>query len=157
MALTFMRPIAQRIGALPWLPTYLPQIVKVDKAIQRVSRGRLTLLWFAGLPNLTLRVPGRRTGIVRETPLLTTPYDGGWLIAGSNFGGAKPPVWVHNLTAVETADILVDGHHLRVRWRELSGDERAAAWRAMLRTWRNYALYEKKTSRTIRVFLLERA
>jgi len=40
---------------------------------------------------------------------------------------------------------------------ELTGEERATAWRTMLETWPNYAKYEQRTERTIPVFRLERA
>jgi hypothetical protein len=39
--------------------------------------------------------------------------------------------------------------------RELTGDEREAAWKHMLKTWPNYAKYAERTDRTIPVFLME--
>src|SRR5688500_16030722 len=99
-----LTPLAVRIGAIPWLPRLLPQIVACDKALQRVSRGRVTILDVAGLPNLVLTVPGRKSGIPRTNPLLCVPHDGGWLIAGSYFGGPTTPLWVNNLRATETAE-----------------------------------------------------
>ena len=147
-------PLAVRIGALPWLPNHLPKIVKVDEAIQKVTRGRFTLLSLAGLPSLTLTVPGRKSGIPRSTPLLTTPLEDGWVIAGSYFGGPKMPLWVGNLRATETATIRFKGKDHTVSWREVEGEERARIWQRMLATWPNYALYEKKTDRLIPVFVL---
>ena len=38
--------------------------------------------------------------------------------------------------------------------RRLEGDERAAAWSHMLETWPNFAKYEQRTDRRIKVFLL---
>ncbi len=38
--------------------------------------------------------------------------------------------------------------------RKLDGDERAAAWSHMLKTWPNFARYEQRTDRRIKVFLL---
>lgn len=75
--------------------------------LQRVTKGRVSILDIAGLPNLTLTVPGRTSGIPRSTPLLRVPYDGTWLIAGSYFGGPTMPLWVHNLRATQTAQISV--------------------------------------------------
>ena len=149
-----LTPLAVRIGGISWMPKLLPQIVTVDKALQRVSRGRVSVLDVAGLPNLTLTVPGRKSGLPRSTPLLAVPHEGGWLIAGSYFGGPKTPVWVHNLRATETAEVSVEGRRRRVRWRELDGAERERAWQVMLRTWPNYAKYEQRTDRRIPVFHL---
>ena len=94
-----LTPLAVRIGAIPWMPRFLPQIMWVDKLIQRLTRGRLTLLDIAGLPNLVLTVIGRKSGIARETPLLCVPYGEDILIAGSNFGSDKEPMWVKNIEA----------------------------------------------------------
>lgn len=147
-------PLAIRIGALPWLPRYLPQIVWVDKLIQRLTRGRLTLVDLAGLPNLMLTVVGRRSGIPRDTPLLCVPYGERYLVAGSNFGAPKPPLWVGNLEAAEECTIRVKGRTSPARARVLEGDERAAAWEHMLQVWPNYSKYQESTDRVIKVFLL---
>ena len=45
--MNFLTPLAIRIGSIPWLPRLLPQITAIDKLLQRVTRGRLTLLRIA--------------------------------------------------------------------------------------------------------------
>ena len=152
-----LTPLAVRIGAVSWMPKLLPQVVACDKALQRVSRGRVTILDLAGLPNLMLTVPGRKSGVPRTTPLLCVPHDGGWLIAGSYFGGPKMPLWVNNLRATERAEIRTHGKTVPVSWREVEGEERARMWLVMLETWPNYAKYEERTDRTIPVFHLRPA
>ena len=158
MKLTVMTPLAIRIGAIPWMPRLLPQITATDKFIQRVSRGRVTILDIAGLPNLMLTVTGRKSGVPRTTPLLCVPYESGNLIAGSNFGGEKKPVWVVNVRAAEEkgepVGVRVDGEERRVSVREVTGPERDRLWEHMIRTWPNYAKYAERTDRTIPVFLL---
>jgi deazaflavin-dependent oxidoreductase (nitroreductase family) len=149
-----LTPIAVRIGAISWMPRLLPQIVVVDKALQRLSRGRVSLLDVAGLPNLALTVPGRKSGIPRTTPLLCVPHEGGWLIAGSYFGGPSMPLWVTNLRAADGATVRQRGREVRVDAREVEGEERARMWQVMLRTWPNFAKYEQRTDRRIPVFLL---
>lgn len=153
-AMGLLTPLAVRIGALSWMPRLLPQIVWTDTRLQRLSGGRLSVLDIAGLPNLTLVVAGRKSGIPRSTPLLAVPDGADWLIAGSYFGGPTMPVWVHNLRAAATAEIQVGRERRTVTWRELADDERAAAWRTMLATWPNYAKYEQRTDRLIPVFRL---
>jgi deazaflavin-dependent oxidoreductase (nitroreductase family) len=151
-----LTPVAVRIGAISWMPKLLPQIVWMDKNLQKVTKGRLSLLDLAGLPNLTLTVPGRKSGIPRSTPLLCVPYRRGWLVAGSYFGGPKTPIWVANLRATERAQIRFAREQIDVSWTELEGAERAAAWQSMLEVWPNYAKYEERTDRVIPVFLLQR-
>lgn len=149
-----LTPIAIRIGSISWMPKLLPQIVWFDTRLQKATRGRVTVLDLAGLPNLALTVPGRKSGIPRTTPLLCVPYQGGWLIAGSNFGGPKVPLWVGNLRACSKADISVDGTVRSVSWREVEDEERAAAWQAMLQTWPVFTKYEERTDRVIPIFWL---
>ena len=56
-----LTPLAMRIGAITWLTRFLPQIMWLDKLLQRLTRGRLTLLDIAGLPNVLLTAIGRRS------------------------------------------------------------------------------------------------
>ena len=149
-----LTPLAVRVGAISWLPRLLPQIVRIDELLQRATRGRVTLLDIAGLPNLVLTVRGRRTGRARSTPLLCVPYGEGYLIAGSNFGGPKQPAWVSNLEAAGTGTIAVGGATRPFTAREVAGPERALVWPHMLQTWPNFAMYERRTDRVIKVFEL---
>lgn len=149
-----MRPVAIRVGRLSWLPKFLPLIVRLDMLIRKLSRGRISLLSFAGLPEVFLTVVGRKSGIPRTTPLLCAPHDGGWLVAGSNWGQPQPPAWMFNLSAAETATVEFKGREYTVVPRILEGEERAAAWQVMLGVWPNYDVYAAKVDREIRVFRL---
>src|SRR3954447_7594522 len=125
-----LTPLAIRIGAIPWMPKLLPQVVWLDRNLHRVSGGRVTVLHIAGLPNLNLTVKGRKSGVERTTPLLCVPDGDTILIAGSYFGGPKMPLWVGNLRAAGGEGKAELGRETcRVHATELSGDERAAAWR----------------------------
>lgn len=151
-----LRPLAIRIGALPGLSRRSKQIIAVDRLIQRLTRGRLTLLTLAGLPSLLLTVRGRKSGELRSTPLLCVPHDDGWLVVGSNWGHPKPPSWALNLEAATRAWVLFDGSEHTVSVRVAEGDERERLWQVLLGTWPNYALYAQRTERRLPVFVLER-
>ncbi len=148
-------PLAVKIGSLSWMPKLLPQVVWVDKNLQRVTGGRVTVLDLAGLPNLILTVTGRKSGLPRSTPLLCVPHEGGWLIAGSYFGAPTTPAWVANLRAAGKAEIRYDAETATVTAREIEGQERDRMWQVMLATWPNFAKYEERTDRVIPVFYLE--
>lgn len=148
-------PVAIKIGAIPWMPRFLPQLTWIDRTLSRLTGGRVTLMRLAGLPSMVLTVVGRKSGTVRSTPVLCVPYERGYLVAGSNFGGPKPPVWVLNVRSAETVTINLSGHSLTAVPRELTGDEKAAAWAHMLKTWPNYAKYQERTERVIPVFLMQ--
>jgi len=149
-----LTPIAVKVGSIPWLPRYLSQIMWVDNLIRRVTRGRITLLDIAGLPNLVLTVRGRKSGIPRSMPLLCVPDGQDILIAGSNFGGAKEPVWVKNIEATSEVRVSFRRRETPMLVRRLEGDERAAAWSLMVETWPNFLMYEKRTDRQIKLFRL---
>jgi len=136
------------------MPKLLPQITWTDKQLQRLTRGRVGLLDIAGLPHLMLTLPGRKSGVLRSTPLLCVPWQGGWLIAGSHFGGPKAPVWTFNLRATDTAEVRYRRRHHTCGWRELEGEERSRAWAHMRTVWPNYDKYVEWTDRVIPVFLL---
>ena len=146
--------VAIWLGGLSWLPRFLRQITAIDKVLQRVTKGQWSLLRIAGLPSMMLTVLGRKSGVARSTPILCVPYGDGHLIAGSNFGGRKPPVWVLNVRAADRVTVMVDGRTHDAVPRELTGEERAAAWEHMLQTWPNYAKYAERTDRVIPVFWL---
>ncbi|RPA57810.1 nitroreductase family deazaflavin-dependent oxidoreductase [Gordonia oryzae] len=150
-----LTPLAVRIGSIPWMPRYLPQIVKCDNVIRAVTGERYGLLDIAGLPNTTVVVAGRRSGKERQTRLLAVPRSGGrWLIAGSYFGGEKTPQWVYNLRATDSAEIIDRGRRRAVRVAELHDDHRAAAWQELRSVWPNFDIYQKRTDRLIPVFEL---
>lgn len=149
-----LMPLAVRVGAISWMPRLLPQIVSVDRLIQSLSRGRLTLLDIAGLPNLMLTVIGRRSGVPRSTPLLCVPDGDRILIAGSYFGGPIEPLWVKNIEANPLVTARYRGRTYDLEARAVLGAERALAWEAMVRVWPNFVRYEQRTTRTIKVFEL---
>lgn len=131
-------------------------VVTVDRWLDRVSRGRVPLLRIAGLPTLTLHVPGRKSGALRSTPLLCASWGNGMIIVGSNWGGQKTPAWVHNLRAAGEGEVAISvyGAQLDVDVRELTGDERESAWSAAVRVWPNYEIYARRTTRELPVFHL---
>jgi len=127
-----LTPVAVRVGSISWMPKLLPQITATDKFIQRVTKGKVTILDIAGLPNLTLTVKGRKSGVPRTTPLLCTPHESGYLVG-----------------------VLADGSTRQAAVREITGAERDQKWAVMTKTWPNYKLYAERTDRTIPVFFLD--
>lgn len=149
-----MRPLVIWIGGLPGLWRLHRGLVATDRFLHRRSGGRLSLVRMGGLPGLMLSVRGRRSGELRQVPLLYVPDQGTWLVAGSNWGHPKPPAWVYNLAAADRAEINVEGRRIEVVPEELAGAARGEAWATMCRYWPNYATYAERTDREIRVFRL---
>lgn len=155
--MALLTPVGIRIAALPFMPKLLPQIVSTDKKLLALTRGKLSVLDLAGLPNITLTTIGRKSGLPRLAQLLAVPRpDGSWLTAGSNFGQEAQPIWVLNVEANPKVEVTRKGRTTPMLARKLEGAERLAARDEMMKVWPNIALYEKRTAggREIKIFHL---
>jgi deazaflavin-dependent oxidoreductase (nitroreductase family) len=77
-------------------------------------------------------------------------------VLGTNFGGPRTPAWVFNLRARPEAVLVHGGREIAVRARLLAGAERERVLAAARRTYRGYALYQRRAAhREICVFALE--
>ena len=110
---------------------------------------------FAGSTLLLLHTTGAKSGQPRLSPLAYHLVDGRMLIIGSYAGAPKDPAWVHNLRANPTAHVEVGTTSYDVDVRELSTDERDAAYPRIVERAPVFADYQAKTSRVIPLFELE--
>ncbi|MFF8872496.1 nitroreductase family deazaflavin-dependent oxidoreductase [Streptomyces massasporeus] len=150
--------VVQKVSSTRGFARVAPHVVPaLDRAVHRLTRGRV-LLSAQLLPGVVLTSTGARSGLPRRTPLACMPEGDGrsWILVGSNFGRPGHPAWSHNLLAHPDAEISWKGRDVPVTARLLAGEERAAAWRALLRFWPPYAAYQARVEREIRVFRLVR-
>lgn len=150
--------IVQKVSSTRGFAKVAPYVVPaVDRAVHRLTRGKV-LLSAMLLPGVILTSTGARSGQRRRTPLACMPEEGGrsWILVGSNFGRTGHPAWTHNLLAHPDAEINFKGRDIPVTARLLAGQERAAAWRAVLAFWPPYATYQARVMREIRIFRLVR-
>jgi deazaflavin-dependent oxidoreductase (nitroreductase family) len=107
-----------------------------------------------GQPVIVLTSVGAKTGKLRKTPLMRVEHDGEYAVVASLGGAPKHPVWYYNLTAnphVELQDGPVKKDYLA---KEVHGEEYAAWFERAVAAWPDYAEYQKKTTRTMPVFVL---
>ncbi|MFF4802448.1 nitroreductase family deazaflavin-dependent oxidoreductase [Streptomyces sp. NPDC001351] len=148
--------LVQKVSSTRGFAKVAPHVVPaLDKAVHRLTRGKY-LLSAQMLPGVILTTTGARSGLPRRTPLACMPEEGGWLLIGSNFGRTDHPAWTHNLLARPDADISWKGQDIPVTARLLEGEERGAAWKALLAFWPPYATYQARVEREIRVFRVVR-
>jgi deazaflavin-dependent oxidoreductase (nitroreductase family) len=135
-------------------------IPRSDLALQRATRGRLSLTTAIGMPFLLLETTGRRTGRPRVTPLTYATQGTDILVVGSNWGQPRQPAWALNLRAKPEAVAVLRGKRIPVTARTLAGAERAEAWQLLLAVWPAYDDYVERVqvhaAREIMVFRLER-
>jgi len=117
-----------------------------------------TTLRDTGLPVIIVTHTGNKTGAVRKTPLMRVKDGANYVLVGSQGGAPKHPVWVHNLRAnakVEIRDLTVVQ---TMQAREVTdAAERARLWKLAVAAYPPYEDYQKRTARTIPVFVAEPA
>ncbi len=123
--------------------------------LYRVSNGRLV----GGAKDVTVMMittPGRRTGIPRSTCVRYLDAAEGFVVWGTGSGSQRDPDWFRNLRKVAVADVQVAARTIKVRPRELTGDERALMWRdVILARAPEVEKVATKAGRTIPVAVLE--
>ncbi|WP_149825047.1 nitroreductase/quinone reductase family protein [Streptomyces tailanensis] len=148
----------QKVSSAPAFARVAPYVIPaLDRAAHRVTRGRV-LLSAQLLPGVVLTAIGAKSGVPHRTPLACMPEEGGgsWLLVGSNFGRTDHPAWTGNLLAHPDAEISWKGRDIPVTAHLLEGEERAAAWKELLRFWPPYSTYQARVEREIRVFRIVR-
>lgn len=122
----------------------------------RANSGKATSGPFFGKPVLILTHTGAKTGQIRESPLAYTRSGEGYVVIASKGGAPTNPDWYHNLVANPDVTLEVEGEELKVRAREVTGEERDRLYAAQVEVLPGFADYEKQTSRKIPVLVLER-
>ncbi|MFD9430419.1 nitroreductase/quinone reductase family protein [Streptomyces sp. NPDC060002] len=146
----------QKISSTRTFAKVAPHVIPaLDRAVHRLTRGKV-LLSAQMLPGVILTSTGARSGLPRRAPLACMPGErgGSWILIGSNFGRTGHPAWTGNLLAHPDAEINWKGTDIPVTAVLLTGEERAAVWKALLAFWPPYATYQARVEREIRLFRL---
>lgn len=110
-----------------------------------------------GLPVIIVTTVGNKSGNVRKTPLMRVEHEGQYALVASQGGAPTHPVWYYNLIADPSSVEIQDGPApFAVAVHEATGDERAIWWERAVAAFPPYAEYQKKTERTIPVFVATR-
>lgn len=126
------------------------------RALLKLSFGKLG--WsFSGMPALELTTIGRKSGQPRAVMLTSPLREGSALVVVASRGGDdKPPAWLLNLQANPAVEVSVQGAPKQsMVARVATPDERARMWPQIAGRYKNYAGYQRKTTRQIPLVLLE--
>ena len=107
-----------------------------------------------GKPVIVLTSVGAKTGKLRKTPLMRVEHDGEYAVVASLGGAPRHPVWYYNLAANPHVELQDGPVKKDYRAREVHGEEYAAWFARAVATWPDYAEYQKKTTRTMPIFVL---
>jgi F420H(2)-dependent quinone reductase len=97
---------------------------------------------------------GAKTGKIRKTPLMRVEHDGEYAVVASLGGAPEHPVWYYNLTANPHVELQDGPVKKDYQAREVHDADYATWWERAVAAWPDYAEYQKKTTRTIPVFVL---
>ena len=127
---------------------------KLNVPLYRLSGGRL----FGQLdraPVLLLTTVGRRSGQPRTAPVVYLADGERLIVIGSNAGHERAPAWSLNLEANPLAEVELRSERRQVRARVAEGEERAQLWRKVNEMYGGFDEYSARTTRDIRLFVLE--
>lgn len=114
--------------------------------------------YFEGQNMVLLHNTGAKSGTEYVTPLVYQQLDGGDIAIFASYGGApKDPAWFANVVANPELTVEVGTESFPVTARVTEGDERDRIWGQQKADVPTFADYEKATTRTIPVVVLERA
>jgi deazaflavin-dependent oxidoreductase (nitroreductase family) len=120
------------------------------------ANGQATSGPFVGKPVLILTHKGAKSGQFRESPLAYTRSGDDYVVIASKGGADTNPDWYHNLVANPEVKLEVNGEEFKARAKVTEGEERDRLYAAQVEVLPGFADYEKKTTRKIPVFVLER-
>jgi deazaflavin-dependent oxidoreductase (nitroreductase family) len=107
-----------------------------------------------GGPVIVLTSLGAKTGKLRKSPLMRVEHDGEYAVVASLGGAPKNPVWYYNLAANPHVELQDGPVKKDYQAREVHGEEYATWFKRAVAVWPDYAEYQKKTTRTMPIFVL---
>jgi deazaflavin-dependent oxidoreductase (nitroreductase family) len=150
----FERAAAAAVASRPGAWFYVNVAPHLDRALMRISGGRLTTAG-AGRVGL-LKVRGAKSGVERHTPLVYTRDGDSVLLVASRGGDVKHPAWYRNVVANPDVRFAIRGDERAFRARKATADERPRLWKLVNRTYPGYAVYQRRAGdREIPIVVLE--
>ncbi|MBM3897498.1 MAG: nitroreductase family deazaflavin-dependent oxidoreductase [Thaumarchaeota archaeon] len=127
----------------------------IHVAMYKLSGGRLGTR-VLGVSILLLTVKGRKTGKQRTTPLMYFRDGDNILLVASKGGHPRHPEWYVNLAANPDVMVQIGPEKLPMRASTASDEEKSRFWPQIVRTYKGYEEYQRKTTRNIPVVILKR-
>lgn len=130
-------------------------LTNLQVALYRWSGGNIAGT-FKGAPVLLLTMTGRKTGKKRTKPLLYLMDNDQVVLVASHAGAPTNPTWWRNLQHNPHAEVQIKRALLRVEAREATPEEHERLWPKMVALYPDYQNYQKRTTRTIPIVLLQK-
>ena len=125
------------------------------RGVIRVSGGRIGRSAF-GMAVVELHSVGRNSGLTRSTLLTAPVVDGDRVVLVASKGGDdRNPDWYGNVVANPDVELTIDGQRRAMRARVATDVEREELWPRVIRAYRGYGHYRRRTSRVIPMVICE--
>jgi F420H(2)-dependent quinone reductase len=133
----------------------LRRIMGLHTIVYRATHGLVGHRVPGGPSMLLLDHVGAKSGVKRTSPLLYLDDGPNLVIIASKGGHPRQPAWFHNLRANPETTAQVGSERRPVRARVATPEERRRLWPRAVKTYGNYAHYQRRTERQIPVVILE--
>jgi deazaflavin-dependent oxidoreductase (nitroreductase family) len=109
-----------------------------------------------GRPMIELLTVGRKSGVVRSTMLLAPIVDGDRVVLVASKGGDdRDPDWYRNLVANPDVELTMAGEQRPMRARLATTEEQSELWPRVVKSYKPYASYQRRTTREIPLVICE--
>jgi len=129
---------------------------KVHKAVYRLTNGFIGSR-LEGVDMALVSITGRKSGLVRTTPIACYQYKDSIAVSASNNGLDKNPLWYLNLKAEPEAEIQFRNSRYRASAVELTGDDREQLWQSVIKLNPKQAEHQSATKRIIPLIWFKRS
>jgi F420H(2)-dependent quinone reductase len=131
------------------------RLMRLHTLAYRATGGRIGHRFPGIAPMLLLDHLGAKSGKQRTIPLLYLRDGDDIVIVASKGGYPRNPAWFHNLRANPDTTIQVGSERRPVRARVAGPEDRARLWPRVVKTYRGYGDYQRRTDREIPLVILE--
>ena len=108
-----------------------------------------------GFPICVVGTTGAKSGLRREVALIHVADGENKYLVASQGGMDKSPFWFYNIRKNPEVDIMFGGETKEYKTRQISDEEKAAAWPLLLSFYPDFDEYQARTDRNIPVFICE--
>lgn len=106
-----------------WVRQHALRYLETDGAEGHVMRG---------LPNLLLTTRGRKSGLLRRTPLVYAKDGDQHVLIASNGGSPRDPLWYLNLVADPIVSVQIEGEVFQARAEPILDPDYQRCWQLIL-------------------------
>jgi deazaflavin-dependent oxidoreductase (nitroreductase family) len=134
----------------------LKAFFKTHAQLYEASDGRIGK-WIGpalGKPTLLLSVTGRKSGLIRTTPLVYFEDGDNYVVVGSDGAARRDPQWWKNLQKNPRATVRVGRNKFSATARLAEGEERDRLWQIGTGILPAWAEYQTRTERLLPVVVL---